>query len=103
MFSAARRGNSASVKKGIWEDHVDAAGGEVKKGCEAFVKSAPSDASETLLHIVAARGDLDLFQWLDTHGKVLVITACPELICGFQVPIWKDAVCRTWQRERGEV
>ena len=68
VFSAARNGDSKSVKKSIYEDHVDAAGGEVKRDCGAFVKSMPRDPCETLSHIAAARGDVDLVEWLDTHG-----------------------------------
>jgi len=29
VFANARKGNSETVKKGIWEDCVDAAGGEI--------------------------------------------------------------------------
>ena len=56
------------MKKGVWEDEVDAAGGEIKKGCESFVESPPKDLRETLSHIAAAKGDVDLVKWLDTHG-----------------------------------
>lgn len=69
VFAAARTGDSQKVMKGIYEDHVDAAGGEVKRGCDAFVNHEPKDPSETLSHIAAARGDADLLEWLDTHGK----------------------------------
>ena len=69
VFAAARTGNIDKVKKGIWEDGVDAAGGEVKPGSEAFVKAKPKDAQETLAHVAAAKGNLDLFEWLDIHGK----------------------------------
>jgi hypothetical protein len=56
------------VKKGVWEDEVDAAGGEVKTGCEEYVTS-PKDRKETLLHIAARNGDFELVEWLDAHGK----------------------------------
>ncbi len=58
------------VKKGIWEDNIDAAGGEIRKGCEAFVKVPPEDPKETLLHIAARCGDTDLLKWLDTHSEL---------------------------------
>jgi ankyrin repeat protein len=53
----------------VYEHHVDAAGGEVKRDCDAFVKIPPQDCSETLSHIVAERGDSELLEWLDTHGR----------------------------------
>jgi len=68
VFAAAREGNSAKVKKGIWEDAVDAAGGEVKQGSAEFVKDHPQDARETLLHIASTNGDIELVKWLDSHG-----------------------------------
>lgn len=68
VFAAARNGDAQKVKKGIYEDHVDAAGGEIKRDCDAFVKSKPQDPLETLSHIAAARDDADLLEWLDTHG-----------------------------------
>ncbi|EIN07258.1 DnaJ-domain-containing protein [Punctularia strigosozonata HHB-11173 SS5] len=68
IFAAARQGDAAKVKKGIWEDNVDASGGEVKPGCGAFVDHPPQDPRETLLHIAAQRGDLELVQWLDSHN-----------------------------------
>lgn len=68
IFAAAREGNAARVKKGIWEDAVDAAGGEVKNGSADFVKDHPVDAKETLLHIASASGDFELVKWLDSHG-----------------------------------
>ncbi|KAF4615025.1 hypothetical protein D9613_002692 [Agrocybe pediades] len=68
VFAAAREGDAEKVKQGIWEVNVDAAGGEVRSGCEPYVKDFPSDASETLLHIAAQKGDADLVQWLDSHG-----------------------------------
>ena len=69
VFAAAREGNAAKVKKGIWEDAVDAAGGEVKNGSANFVNDHPADAKETLLHIASASGDFELVKWLDSHGK----------------------------------
>ena len=68
VFAAARAGNAAKVKKGIWENAVDAAGGEVKNGSGDFIKDHPVDAKETLLHIASAIGDLELVKWLDSHG-----------------------------------
>lgn len=68
VFAAAREGNSEKVKRGIWEDAVDAAGGEVKLGSANFVNDHPEDAKETLLHIASATGDFELVKWLDGHG-----------------------------------
>lgn len=68
VFAAAREGDFAKVKKGIWEDAVDAAGGEVKLGSAEFVKNHPRDAKETLLHIASTSGDFELVKWLDSHG-----------------------------------
>lgn len=70
VFAAARNGDAEKVKKGVWEDNVDAAGGEVKKGSEEFVSKQPADPSETLMHIAASRGDVDLVEWLDSHSKL---------------------------------
>jgi hypothetical protein len=67
VFAAARAGDAAAVKKGIWEDEIDAAGGEVKPDCEPFV-TMPKDNKETLLHIASRQGDRDLVEWIDTHS-----------------------------------
>ncbi|KAI0340080.1 hypothetical protein BDW22DRAFT_1421855 [Trametopsis cervina] len=67
VFAAAREGDLAAVKKGIWEDEVDAAGGETKVGCESLTSPPQKDPRETLAHIAATRGDADLLEWLDTH------------------------------------
>ena len=68
VFQAARERRIAKVKEGIWEHSVDATGGEVKPGCEEFAKSRPKDPKETLLHIAAKNNDLDLVEWLGSHG-----------------------------------
>ncbi|KAI0780983.1 hypothetical protein BD413DRAFT_608186 [Trametes elegans] len=68
VFAAARRKDFAAVKKGIWEDNVDAAGGELRKGGEVLVQKAPADPKETLLHIAAKNGDVDLVEWLAAHS-----------------------------------
>ncbi|KAI8998675.1 hypothetical protein BD414DRAFT_129948 [Trametes punicea] len=68
VFAAARRKDFATVKKGVYEENVDAAGGELRKGAEVFVKNPPADPKETLLQIAAKNGDLDLVQWLGSHG-----------------------------------
>ncbi|OSD01559.1 hypothetical protein PYCCODRAFT_484974 [Trametes coccinea BRFM310] len=68
VFATARRKDFAAVKKSVWEDNVDAAGGELRTGAEAFVKNKPADPKETLLHIAAKNGDTDMIQWLGSHG-----------------------------------
>jgi len=68
VFGAARAGDAAKVKAGIYEYNVDAAGGEVRKGSESFITHPPKDPLETLMHICAKRGDIDLLEWLDTHS-----------------------------------
>ncbi|THH26471.1 hypothetical protein EUX98_g7720 [Antrodiella citrinella] len=68
VFAAARQGEAAKVKKGVWEDAIDAAGGEIKRGGEEFVKNLPKDPQETLMHICVRKGDVELFEWLDTHS-----------------------------------
>lgn len=81
-FTAARAGDSEKVKKGVWEDNVDATGGEVKKGSEEFVTAAPADPKETLLHIAVKNGDGELVEWLDSHSKMIMHlsgTICAEL------------------------
>lgn len=73
VFAAARNGEAEEVKKYIWDDAVDTAGGEVKPGCSDFVKSQPGDPLETLLHIATKFGNLDLVQWLDSHSQFLFL------------------------------
>ena len=68
VFDAARKGDPECVKKGIRENGVDAAGGEIKPGCADFVKTPPEDPMETLMHISTTKGDLDLIKWLDSHS-----------------------------------
>ncbi|KAI0699695.1 hypothetical protein BC835DRAFT_524043 [Cytidiella melzeri] len=68
VFAAARSGDAEAVKRGVWQDAVDAAGGEAKNGCESWVNPPPHDPHETLTHIAASRGDSNLLEWLDTHG-----------------------------------
>ena len=67
-FAAARAGDAERVKKGVWEDEVDANGGEVKLGAEEFINCQPKDPRETLLHIAAKQGNVDLLRWLDAHS-----------------------------------
>lgn len=69
IFAAARRSDTERVKKGVWEDNVEPDGGEIKHGCEEFVKQRPTDTSETLLHIATRLGNLELVQYLDKRSK----------------------------------
>lgn len=71
VFQAAREGNTGKVKEGIYEFSVDASGGEVRPGCEKFVKNQPKDPQETLLHIAIKNGDAGLVEYLDRHSKPL--------------------------------
>lgn len=73
VFAAARSGDFAKVKKGIWEDQVDAAGGEIRDGCEKLVKKTPEDPLETLMHIAVKRDDKDLLEWLDSHSEFAIV------------------------------
>lgn len=73
VFAAARSGNAEKVKKGVWEDTVDAAGGEIRAGCQEFVVNPPEDSQEALMHIAAHNGDLDLVRWLDTNSMVSLV------------------------------
>lgn len=57
------------MKKGVYEDDVDAAGGEIKQGCEEFVTRSPEDLKETLMHIAVKSNDSELVNWLDAHSK----------------------------------
>lgn len=68
-FAAARAGDAKLVKKSIWEDSVDPAGGEVKMGCEKFIGKQPQDPKETLLHIATQKGDVELVEWLNDHSR----------------------------------
>lgn len=79
VFAAARAGYTEKVKKGVWEDNVDAAGGEIRTGCEEFVPVSPKDPRETLIHIAAKSGNMDLVEWLDTHSEVY---PCP-VFCSY--------------------
>lgn len=71
VFAAARNGDSAAVRKGVWEDNVDAAGGEILHGAIDPIAKRPKtwDPSETLLHIAVSKGDADLAEWLVNHSK----------------------------------
>ena len=74
------------MKDGIYELSVDASGGEVRTGCEKFVKVLPKDLQETLLHIATKNGDADLVAYLDRHGKCFWLYPSLELTATDQVP-----------------
>lgn len=96
VFEAARRKDAAAVKKGVYEDNVDASGGEIRKGAESFAKSTPVDPKETLLHIAAKHGDIDLVRWLDSHGmSAWSIYLHFAHFCSSQVPSLTNATEKT--------
>ncbi|KAF8921113.1 hypothetical protein CPB85DRAFT_1269435 [Mucidula mucida] len=68
VFAAARAGQFDKVKQSIWEDGVDATGGEVNPGCDEFVPKMPKDPKETLVHIAVKHGNLELVEWLQSHN-----------------------------------
>ncbi|KAG9046050.1 hypothetical protein FS837_005170 [Tulasnella sp. UAMH 9824] len=70
VFEAVRKGNTNAVKKGVWEDAVDAAGPEILPRAVGLVKERPADWNklETLLHIAVSRGDQELVAWLIKHN-----------------------------------
>lgn len=76
VFTNARKGDSEGVKRGIWEDCVDASGGEIFDTEELEGFAPPVDPKETLLHIAARLGDNVLVEWLVDHSTFssLVIT-----------------------------
>lgn len=59
------------MRKAVWEDGVDAAGGEVKPGMEEFLQAPPNDSRQTLLHLAVVHGDVGLVEWLDRHSMSL--------------------------------
>ncbi|PCH38176.1 hypothetical protein WOLCODRAFT_96649 [Wolfiporia cocos MD-104 SS10] len=67
-FAAARRGDAEKVKKNIWENNVDAAGGEYKQSSDFPAGASAVGRQETLMHIAVSLGDLSLVEWLDSHG-----------------------------------
>ena len=71
VFAAARAGDSNAVKKGIWEEQVDASGGEILPDHDEYVAHKPDDCKETLLHIAADKGDFELVEWLQSHSESL--------------------------------
>lgn len=79
VFAAARKGDIDAVKKAVWEDEVDAAGGEIKTGCDAFAKIKPTDPRDTLSHIAASNGNVILVEWLDTHGMIYLSSYIGQL------------------------
>lgn len=67
IFIAARAGRWEQVKKGIREEHIDADGGEVLTGLEEIIPK-PKEPKETLLHLAAKAGVMNVFKWLVDHG-----------------------------------
>lgn len=79
VFRSARNGDSAAVRKGVWEESIDAAGGEPLPGMEDDINflsqkhEGKVDPKETLLHIFARRGDALMVEWLLDHSAFSVI------------------------------
>jgi hypothetical protein len=92
IFAAARAGYAEKVMTGIWENGMDAAGGEIRPGCEDFVQSSPQDLKQTLLHIATKHGDGSLVEWLDTHSKVTLPYWLTGVNTSVQMPTWKNAI-----------
>ena len=67
IFTAARAGRWEQVKKGISEDNVDADGTELLTGLEKIIPKS-KEPKETLLHLAAKAGVIDIFKWLVDHG-----------------------------------
>lgn len=63
VFTAARAGDAVAVRKGVYEDSVDAAGPEALPNSPVEIKS-----KDALLHIAVAKQDLDLVSWLIDHS-----------------------------------
>jgi hypothetical protein len=80
VFAAARKGEVDKVKKGIWEDQVDAAGGEICNGCSSLSQKEPQDPSETLMHIIAKQGNKEVLEWLASHGEYLILARNEDLV-----------------------
>lgn len=72
VFAAARASNTQKVKRGVSENNINTVGGEVLKGFEDLARIGLIDTKETLLHIAAQDGNLELVKWLDTHSKPLL-------------------------------
>lgn len=70
-FVAARAGRSAAVREAVWEDDVQASEGEWLAGV-LRPRAYKEDHKETLLHLAATHGDVDLAFWLLDHGASAV-------------------------------
>lgn len=70
VFEAARKGDGEAIKKGIWEDDVDATGGEIFYPETGIKVRGGVDGKETLLHLAVKIGDADLVEWVVDHGEL---------------------------------
>lgn len=70
-FAAARRGDAAEVRRLVWDESVNAGGGEVLDDMNSALDKKPKDGAETLLHIAAIQGNVELVEWLVKRSKYI--------------------------------
>lgn len=63
-FAAARRGDEEGVRRLVWDEDVNVTGGEFLVGRGSDGDKLQNDDLETLLHIAANQGKLELVEWL---------------------------------------
>lgn len=68
-FAAARAGDAAGVRKGVWDNSVDSSGPELIQ----LQDGGGGAGKETLLHIAASLKDLELVEWLINHSEFFMV------------------------------
>jgi hypothetical protein len=53
------RADASKRESGKMASKLGAAGGEIKPGCEDFVKRSLEDPMETVMHVSTTKGDMD--------------------------------------------